>query len=169
MLCASCWVSSCLPVASRRMGASAPMKPSVGGSWASTPAVRAVMQGNRSRDTRPEVALRSAVHRKGLRYRVSVRPLPSLNRTADLVFRRAKVAVFVDGCYWHGCPEHYRLPSVNQEYWSAKVVRNVTRDRDTNDRLIESGWLPLRFWEHDDVATCAEQVRAAVRERLERR
>ncbi len=70
------------------------------------------MQGNRSRDTKPELAVRSAVHRRGLRYRVAARPLPELRRTADLVFRKAKIAVFVDGCYWHGCPEHHTQPTI---------------------------------------------------------
>src|SRR4051794_12563501 len=75
-------------------------------SWASSPAIRKTMQGNRSRGTRPEMALRSAVHRRGLRYRVNARPLPELRRTADLVFRPARVAVFLDGCWWHGCRLH---------------------------------------------------------------
>src|ERR1700722_10486115 len=74
------------------------------GSWASTPAIRRVMQGDKSRDTKPEIAVRSAVHALGMRYRVSARPLRDLRRTADLVFRNARVAVFVDGCFWHGCP-----------------------------------------------------------------
>ena len=73
------------------------------------------MQANRSRDTKPDLAVRSAVHRRGLRYRVAARPQPELRRTADMVFRRAKVAVFVDGCYWHGCPEHHTQPATNRE------------------------------------------------------
>ncbi|MGI8446713.1 MAG: hypothetical protein ACR2MP_05920 [Streptosporangiaceae bacterium] len=81
-------------------------------SWASSARSRNVMRGNRSRDTRPELAVRSAVHRRGLRYRVSVRPLPEVRRTADLVFPSERVAVFIDGCYWHGCPEHY-VPSLS--------------------------------------------------------
>src|SRR6185312_14838678 len=76
-------------------------------SWASSEGVRASMQSNKGKDTKPEVALRSAVHALGLRYRVSTRPLKDLRRTADLVFTKARVAVFLDGCFWHGCPQHH--------------------------------------------------------------
>ena len=87
------------------------------GSWASSEATRKKMRGNRSRDTSPELRVRSLVHRRGLRYRVAQRPIPTLRRTADLVFRRAKVAVNVDGCFWHGCEQHYKEPKTNTEYW----------------------------------------------------
>lgn len=123
------------------------------------------MQGNRSRDTAPEMAVRSLVHGRGLRYRVSARPLPDLRRTADLVFSSALVAVFVDGCYWHGCPDHYVPPSTNTEYWSAKIAGNVSRDRDTDRRLRGAGWLPLRFWEHDAAAEIAAEIEAVVHAR----
>ncbi len=131
-------------------------------SWASSDAVRAVMQGNRSRDTKPELALRSAVHRLGLRYRVGVRPLSGLNRSADLVFRPTRVAVFLDGCYWHGCPDHHHTPRVNRPYWSAKIAGNIARDRDTDQQLEAAGWLVLRFWEHEDPGQCASKVLDAV-------
>jgi DNA mismatch endonuclease (patch repair protein) len=120
------------------------------------------MQGNRNRDTRPEIAVRSAAHRLGLRFRVAARPLPDLRRTADLVFRPAKVAVFVDGCYWHGCPEHLRLPARNSAYWTAKIERNRRRDADTDARLSADGWLAVHVWEHEDPAAAAERIRAAV-------
>ncbi|MFI6561863.1 very short patch repair endonuclease [Streptomyces sp. NPDC050534] len=136
------------------------------GSWASSDAARATMQANRSRDTRPELALRRAVHALGLRYRVSVRPLPSLRRTADLVFTRAKVAVFLDGCFWHGCPDHHTVAATNSGYWQEKVRRNRERDRDTNLRLTEAGWLVLRIWEHEDPDEAAVRVKEAVRDRL---
>jgi len=123
------------------------------------------MQGNKRRDTRPETAIRSAVHRRGLRYRVDDQPLPRLRRRADLVFRSTKVAVFVDGCLWHGCPEHCRVPETHNEYWSEKIARNVRRDRDTNQRLQEAGWLPLRVWEHDDPEEAADRVEKAVARR----
>jgi len=123
------------------------------------------MQGNRRRDTRPELAVRSAVHRRGLRYRVDAQPLPDLRRRADLVFRSSKVAVFVDGCLWHGCPEHCRIPETHEDYWSAKIGRNVARDRDTDAKLREAGWLPLRIWEHDDPVKAAERVVRAVEAR----
>lgn len=118
-------------------------------SWASTPAVRASMRSNRGRDTAPEMVIRRRLHALGLRYRVSVRPLVNLRRTADIVFTRRRVAVFIDGCFWHGCPEHYQAPANNGSFWAAKVVANRSRDLDTDARLREAGWLPLRFWEHE--------------------
>lgn len=123
------------------------------------------MQAIRSRDTAPERLIRRLVHAQGLRYRVAARPLPDLRRTADMVFRPAKVAVFIDGCYWHGCPEHYVPPKTNSGYWSEKVVRNMARDRDTDQRLIEAGWTVLRFWEHEVSADCAAQIAAEVTKR----
>jgi DNA mismatch endonuclease (patch repair protein) len=127
-----------------------------------TAATRSAMQGNRNRDTRPELAVRSAAHRLGLRFRVAARPLPGLRRTADLVFRPAKVAVFVDGCYWHGCPDHLRLPARNTAYWTAKIERNRARDADTDERLRGEGWLAVHVWEHEDPMLAAERIRAEV-------
>jgi DNA mismatch endonuclease (patch repair protein) len=127
------------------------------------------MVGNRNRDTVPELAVRSAVHRLGLRYRVAARPIPSLRRTADLVFRRARVAVFVDGCFWHGCPEHHVLPATNSSYWTGKVGTNRARDFDTDARLAAEGWLSLRVWEHEDPDDAARRIAAAVRQRTAER
>ncbi|MER6215722.1 very short patch repair endonuclease [Streptomyces sp. NPDC001674] len=135
------------------------------GSWASSAARRRNMQAIRSRDTKPEWVIRRLVHARGLRYRVAARPLPGLRRTADLVFGPAKVAVFIDGCYWHGCPEHYVPPRTNQGYWSEKVARNIARDRDTDQQLEAAGWLVLRFWEHEGSEACAAAITAAVQER----
>ena len=136
-------------------------------SWASSPAARRVMQGNRRRDTAPELAVRRALHARGLRYRVDW-PLPfDRRRKADIAFTKAKVVVFVDGCYWHGCPLHYSEPSVNTAYWSAKIARNVSRDRDTDVRLKSAGWTVLRYWEHEDVSDVARAVMATVRSRVE--
>ncbi|MGW2256921.1 very short patch repair endonuclease [Streptomyces sp. NPDC001780] len=132
------------------------------GSWASSAARRRNMQAIRSRDTKPEYLIRRLVHAQGLRYRVSAKPLPDLRRTADMVFRPAKVAVFIDGCYWHGCPEHYVSPKTNAGYWSEKVARNMARDRDTDQRLAEAGWTVLRFWEHEPPDACALKVTATV-------
>lgn len=118
------------------------------GSWASSDAIRRSMLKCRSRDTRPERAVRSAVHRLGLRYRVSRRPVPGVRRSADLVFSRARVAVFLDGCFWHGCPEHFVWPKTNADYWQAKITGNRARDRETDRILADAGWMPLRIWEH---------------------
>lgn len=120
------------------------------------------MQSNRGRDTKPELALRSAVHAMGLRYRVSARPLPHLRRTADLVFPRERVAVFLDGCFWHGCPEHHTVAATNAQFWADKVSGNMTRDRDTDSRLRAEGWVSVRIWEHDDPTSAALHVRDVV-------
>ncbi|MFH8986626.1 very short patch repair endonuclease [Streptomyces sp. NPDC017940] len=135
------------------------------GSWASSAARRRNMQAIRSRDTKPERLIRRLLHAQGLRYRVAAKPLPDLRRTADIVFRPTKVAVFIDGCYWHGCPEHYVPPKTNEGYWSGKVAGNMTRDRDTDRRLKEAGWTVLRFWEHESPDECASTVLRVVLER----
>ena len=132
------------------------------GSWATSAAVRAVMRANRGRDTRPERALRTAAHALGLRYRVSTRPLPQLRRTADLVFFRAKVAVFLDGCFWHGCPEHLRPAKINESFWITKITENQQRDQDTDHRLTEAGWTVIRVWEHEDPVDAAQRIASAV-------
>jgi DNA mismatch endonuclease (patch repair protein) len=123
------------------------------------------MQSNRSRDTKPELALRSAVHARGLRYRVAAKPLTGLRRTADLVFPRAKVAVFLDGCFWHGCPEHHTVAASNATFWADKVAGNRTRDRDTDSRLADAGWVSVRVWEHEDPVEAARRVEDVVRGR----
>ncbi|UED84774.1 very short patch repair endonuclease [Streptomyces profundus] len=135
------------------------------GSWATSPASRAVMAGNKGRDTKPERLLRSALHRKGMRYRVSVRPVADLRRTADVVFTKVKVAVFVDGCYWHGCPEHYRPATKRAEFWQEKIAGNQARDGETTAALEECGWKVIRFWEHEDPLEAAEIVNEAVKAR----
>lgn len=132
-------------------------------SWASSEASRKVMQGNRSRDTSPELAVRRRLHAAGLRFRVARRPEPTLNRTADVVFTRQRIAVFIDGCYWHACPEHRTVAQANASYWSEKLARNVARDADTTKKLQSAGWTVLRFWEHEDPDRVAASVTAAVR------
>lgn len=123
------------------------------------------MQAIRSKDTAPEVAVRSALHGAGLRFRKHQRPLPTLRCSADVVFTRARVAVFIDGCYWHGCPEHFAVPQTNAAYWSSKISGNVERDLRNDTVLTDAGWLVLRFWEHDELAKVVEIVAAAVRAR----
>ncbi|MGH3273456.1 MAG: very short patch repair endonuclease [Streptosporangiaceae bacterium] len=120
------------------------------------------MQANRGRDTRPELALRSRVHELGLRYRVSARPLPSVRRTADLVFTRAHVAVFLDGCFWHGCPDHHRPAQRNGDFWREKITRNRERDNETDALLGAAGWTVVRIWEHDDPGLAALQIQQTV-------
>jgi DNA mismatch endonuclease (patch repair protein) len=126
------------------------------------------MQANRSRDTGPELALRRLLHALGLRYRVSVRPLKEVRRTADVVFGPAKVAVFVDGCFWHGCPDHGTVPVTNADYWVPKLERNVERDRHTDELLRTAGWVSIRVWEHEDPAPAAARIARTVRRRRRR-
>ena len=121
------------------------------------------MRSNRPRDTAPERALRSAVHALGLRYRVGMRPIPALRRTGDLVFTRAHVVVFLDGCFWHGCPEHHTVAKTNAAYWADKVTQNRERDRETDRLLGDAGWLVLRVWEHESPTDAAGRVAALVR------
>jgi DNA mismatch endonuclease (patch repair protein) len=121
------------------------------------------MQGNRSVDTRPELAVRSAAYALGLRYRVRVRPVPALRCTPDMVFTGARVAVFVDGCFWHGCPSHYKTPSTNTQYWAKKIEGNRVRDRKTDGSLSAAGWTVIRIWEHEPPRLAAQQIAATVR------
>lgn len=125
------------------------------------------MKGNRKRDTRPELALRSALHRRGLRFRRDY-PIDVPGRRsirADVAFTRARVAVFVDGCFWHSCPEHSNTPRANRSYWEPKLARNVRRDAETDAALAAVGWRIIRVWEHEAAEHAAEQVRAALRSR----
>ncbi|MUN38540.1 very short patch repair endonuclease [Actinomadura litoris] len=132
---------------------------------ASSEGVRKSMQANKGRDTKPELALRRAVHALGLRYRVSMRPLTPVRRTADLVFTKAKVAVFLDGCFWHGCPQHHTKARTNADYWAEKVTRNQERDAETDRLLGEAGWQVIRVWEHEDVLKAATRIAETVRSR----
>jgi DNA mismatch endonuclease (patch repair protein) len=134
-------------------------------SWASSAATRKSMQSNRSRDTKPELALRKQLHALGLRYRVCARPIPDVRRTADVVFPSARVAVEVRGCFWHGCPEHYRAPAANATYWSEKVSRNQQRDDENALRLQDAGWLLEVVWEHEDSVEASQRIAAIVLQR----
>jgi DNA mismatch endonuclease (patch repair protein) len=115
------------------------------------------------RDTAPELALRKELHRLGLRYFLHRRPLPNLRREADLVFPKSRVAVFVDGCFWHGCSEHGRREHrTNGWYWPEKIERNRQRDQDTDVKLRAAGWTPIRVWEHESMSAAADRVRISV-------
>jgi DNA mismatch endonuclease (patch repair protein) len=110
------------------------------------------------RHTHPELALRGELHARGLRYRVQVHVPTNRRRTIDIAFTRAKLAVFVDGCFWHGCPMHGVRPRTNPEWWAWKIERNIARDLDTTRLLEESGWSVLRVWEHETVPEAADRV-----------
>lgn len=128
----------------------------------SSPAAQATMRANRSRDTGPELALRRALHGRGLRFRVDHAPVPGLRCRADVVFTRARVAVFVDGCFWHHCPEHGTIPRANGDWWQAKLRANVARDRRNDIALEAAGWHVIRTWEHEPLEAAAAKVINAV-------
>ncbi|MEU5772381.1 very short patch repair endonuclease [Streptomyces venezuelae] len=123
------------------------------------------MRRQASRDTAPEVAVRRLLHASGHRYRLNVRVPDMPRRTIDIAFTRAKVAVFLDGCFWHGCPEHATQPKANAEWWREKLDRNIARDLETSKHLAESGWTVLRFWEHETPDRVATRVAATVARR----
>ena len=125
-------------------------------------ATRRRMERQRQRDTKPELRLRRELHRRGYRYLVDAQPLPGIRRRADLVFRGPKVAVFVDGCFWHGCPEHGTQPKSNSEWWRDKIDANRQRDKDTTCRLEAQGWTVIRVWEHEPLGHALDRVRRAV-------
>lgn len=118
------------------------------------------MQATGRRDTAPELALRRELHGRGRRYRVEL-TLPELpRRRMDIVFLAARLVVLVDGCFWHGCPEHGTTAASNTGYWTDKISSNRARDRDTNDRLTAAGWTVLRVWEHECPTAAADRVEA---------
>ena len=120
------------------------------------------------RDTRPEVELRRELHARGLRYRVDRSPSLGLRGRADILFGRALVAVYVDGCFWHSCPEHGVLPKGNREWWRRKLAATVRRDRTMDLTLREMGWSVVRVWEHEDPMLAANRVESAVKTGLSR-
>ena len=122
------------------------------------------MERQARRDTAAELAVRRAVWRLGLRYRIDTAPVRG-RRRADLVFPRAKVAVYVDGCFWHRCPIHGTTPKANRDWWVTKLDANTARDRDTDARLDEAGWAVVRVWEHEDADEAARRIEAVVRDR----
>lgn len=128
----------------------------------SSPGVSLRMSRQARRDTAPEVAVRKLLHASGYRYRLNVRVPDMPRRTVDIVFSKAKVAVFLDGCFWHGCPLHATSPKSNAEWWREKLDKNMARDTETTEHMRNLGWTVLRFWEHETPAEIADQVAAAV-------
>ncbi|WP_312034255.1 very short patch repair endonuclease [Actinoplanes sp. TBRC 11911] len=121
------------------------------------------MSRQRRRDTQPEIAIRRILHAMGLRFRVTL-PIPGMpRRTIDIAFTRARVAVFVDGCFWHVCPEHRTSPAANAEWWATKLAKNQARDTATNEHLSGLGWTVIRIWEHEDPETAAKFILTAVK------
>lgn len=133
------------------------------GSWASSPEARRRMQANRGRDTKPELVLRRELFGLGLRYRLHCRPEPLIRNRLDIVFRGAKVAVDVRGCFWHACSLHGTAPKANALRWREKLERNVARDRQLESDLVALGWQVVVVWEHDDPVVAAKEVAALVK------
>ena len=130
-----------------------------------TPAgVRAAMRGNRHTDTKPEAQLRSALHSRGLRFRKNVHMRVGGPRgvRVDIAFTRRRIAVFVDGCFWHACPEHGRTPKANSEYWAPKLRMNAQRDTRNTAALEAAGWKVVRIWEHEQTDVAVDSVLAAL-------
>lgn len=118
--------------------------------------------------TKPELALRRELHSRGFRYRADEKPEPDIRRTADMLFRKAKVAVFLDGCFWHGCEIHSRDTKSNTLWWRDKIEANKARDAETNDLLEKRGWTVIRVWEHEPTADAADRIEAALRAKAAR-
>lgn len=123
------------------------------------------MQSVRQKNTSAEFALRRELHARGLRYRVQVPVLTKPRRVADVAFSGLRVAVFVDGCFWHGCPQHATWPKANADFWRSKILANKERDLDTDRRLREDGWVVVRAWAHEAPSAVASRVVSAVRSR----
>jgi DNA mismatch endonuclease, patch repair protein len=133
---------------------------------ASSPAAALTMRSNRGRDTKPELALRRELWHRGHRYLVDATPAgTSRRRRADVVLRGARIAVFVDGCFWHSCPQHLHVPKTHREWWTIKLASVVERDRRTDRELLAAGWLPLRVWEHEPAPEAADRIEAVLRQR----
>lgn len=127
-------------------------------SWASSERSRRTMVANRRRDTQPEMRVRRILHAAGLRYLVDARPIASSRSRADIVFPKRRIAVFIDGCFWHRCPVHGTNPKANSKYWGPKLDRNVQRDAEVSRLLTAAGWRVLRFWEHEEPRAVAEAI-----------
>lgn len=135
---------------------------------ASTPEARRRMQRVRQRDTSAEAALRRELYARGIRYRIQVPVLTKSRRVADVAFSGLRVAVFVDGCFWHGCPLHATWPKANAAFWRAKIMANRQRDRDTNERLRAEGWRVVRVWAHEEPKVAAGRIARILERRRER-
>ena len=137
----------------------------MGSSGGVPPTVSRRMKNQPTSGTAPELLLRSELHRLGLRFRVQVPVIPNSRRLVDIAFGPAKVAVFVDGCFWHGCFEHRPLPKTSRDFWRKKIQANRQRDTETNSILMSLGWAPVRVWEHEDMKAAARTVAELVAKR----
>ncbi len=128
----------------------------------SSPDVSERMSRVRNKDTAAEMAIRRDLHSRGFRYRVNLR-IPEAGRSrADIAFTKKRVVVFVDGCFWHKCPDHATFPKSNERWWADKLDTNVRRDRSIDSALERGGWTVLRIWEHEDPKEAVDMIAAAV-------
>jgi DNA mismatch endonuclease (patch repair protein) len=134
----------------------------------SSPDARRRMQRIRQKNTSAELALRRELHARGIRYRLQVPVLTKPRRTADVAFCGLHVAVFVDGCFWHGCSKHVTWPKQNAEFWRAKIEADIARDRDTDGRLNAEGWMVVRVWAHEEPRDAADRIVQILKHRRER-
>lgn len=125
--------------------------------------VRRSMQSNRPRDTKLELRVRSVLHARGLRFRTNYRPIKTNRCTVDIAFTRLRLAVLLDGCFWHGCPTHGQIPAHNSAWWDEKLRRNRERDKEVTGQLVQAGWVVLRYWEHESIDSVARDVVELVR------
>lgn len=125
---------------------------------ASSQAARSRMLAAKQRDTKPEIELQTLLEKAGLQFEVNALLPIGLRRRADILIRDAQLAVFVDGCFWHGCPIHGTWPKQNAEFWRKKIETNKQRDRDTDNRLQEAGWRVIRVWEHQDMEEVSDSI-----------
>ena len=123
------------------------------------------MQRVRQKNTSAESALRRELHALGLRFRLQVTVLDRPRRVADITFTVPRIAVFVDGCFWHGCPRHATWPKTNASFWRTKISDNRARDKDTNTRLRAIGWTVVRVWAHEPASRAALRIATLVKKR----
>lgn len=123
------------------------------------------MRAVRRRNTTPELAIRSQLHQHGFRFNVDKSPIKGSRRRADIVFPKLRVAIYVDGCFWHSCPIHGSQPKTNAEFWRDKLARNHARDQETDQELIRSDWIPIRVWEHEDPIAAVKRIEETIGER----
>lgn len=123
------------------------------------------MSRQKRRDTGCEMAVRRILHAEGIRYRVDFRPLPDERFRVDIGWRKYKLAVFIDGCFWHGCPDHGTVPKNNRTWWASKLYENQQRDRRVLTTLEDAGWIGVRFWEHEPPHSIAHSIMTLVQSR----
>lgn len=135
---------------------------------ASSAAVRRVMQQNVGRETHPEKKLRSLLFRSGLRFRKDCSPVPDGRVTVDIVFPKQRICIFVDGCFWHGCPLHFEVPKTHSSWWQEKIADNRQRDVRQTRLLTALGWTVIRMWEHevkeDSVSSKVKEIKEVVQQ-----